>query len=151
MIFISHRGNISFIDEKKENSPDYIIGALNLGFYVEIDLHVIGKNLFLGHDKPTYKINKDFLNNNKLFVHCKNKEALLFMSKEKLACEYFWHQEDKYTLTSKGNIWVYTGEELLHNSICVMPENHNYEDISICYGICSDKIESYREQLKKPS
>jgi hypothetical protein len=73
------------------------------------------------------------------------------MSKERFDCEYFWHQEDKYTLTSKGNIWVYTGEELLPNSICVMPENHHYDDISKCYGICSDKIEYYREQLKKPS
>lgn len=151
MILISHRGNISSIDEQKENSPDYIIRAISLGYFVEIDLHVIAKELFLGHDKPTYKIDENFLNNSKLFVHCKNKEALLFMSSQKLQCEYFWHQEDKYTLTSNGNIWVYTGEELLPNSICVMPENHNYNDISMCYGICSDKIEYYKEQLKKPS
>jgi len=151
MILISHRGNISSIDEQTENSPDYIIRAICLGYFVEIDLHVLGEDLFLGHDKPTYKIDKDFLDNFKLFVHCKNKEALLFMSKERFKCEYFWHQEDKYTLTSKGNIWVYTGEDLLPNSICVMPESHHYDDISICYGICSDKIEYYKEQLKKPS
>jgi len=151
MLLISHRGNIASINEQKENSPDYIIWAISLGYYVEIDLFVIEDNLFLGHDKPTYKIDSDFLNNEKLFVHCKNKEALLFMSKANMSSEYFWHQNDNYTLTSKGRIWTYTGEDLIQGSICVMPENHSYSDISMCYGICSDVIEHYRDQLKKPS
>ena len=38
MIYISHRGNIDGPDTGKENSPDYIIKALSLGFDVEIDV-----------------------------------------------------------------------------------------------------------------
>ncbi len=147
MLLISHRGNTSSINTDKENSPDYIIGAIALGFYVEIDLFVIDNLFYLGHDKPTYLIDSNFLNNDKLFVHCKNKEALLFMSKSSYNCEYFWHQNDSYTLTSKGHIWTYTGEELIQGSICVMPENHSYSDLSMCYGICSDVIERYKSMV----
>ena len=147
MLLISHRGNTSSINTDKENSPDYIIGAIALGFYVEVDLFVIDNLFYLGHDKPTYLIDSNFLNNDKLFVHCKNKEALLFMSKASYNCEYFWHQNDNYTLTSKGNIWTYTGEELIEGSICVMPENHSYSDLSMCYGICSDVIERYKSMV----
>lgn len=147
MLLISHRGNTSSINTDKENSPDYIIGAIALGFYVEVDLFVIDNLFYLGHDKPTYLIDSNFLNNDKLFVHCKNKEALLFMSKTSYNCEYFWHQNDNYTLTSKGHIWTYTGQELIQGSICVMPENHSYSDISMCYGICSDVIERYKSMV----
>ncbi len=147
MLLISHRGNTSSINTDKENSPDYIIRAIALGFYVEIDLFVIDNLFYLGHDKPTYLIDSNFLNNDKLFVHCKNKEALLFMSKSSYNCEYFWHQNDSYTLTSKGHIWTYTGEELIQGSICVMPENHSYSDLSMCYGICSDVIERYKSMV----
>ncbi len=56
MVLISHRGNITSIDEQKENSPDYIIRAISLDYHVEIDLFKINDKLFLGHDKPTYQI-----------------------------------------------------------------------------------------------
>ena len=47
MIFIAHRGNISGIDKEKENSPDYLIKAINLGFDVEVDLRIIKNKIFL--------------------------------------------------------------------------------------------------------
>ena len=28
----------------------------------------------------------------------------------KMNCHYFWHQEDDYTITSKGIIWAYPGK-----------------------------------------
>jgi hypothetical protein len=147
MILISHRGNISSINEQEENSPNYIIRAISLGYHVEIDLFKIDDNLYLGHDKPTHKIDPFFLDNEKLFVHCKNKEALLYMSKAFFKSDFFWHQNDNYTLTSKNKIWTFTGEELIHGSICVMPENHSYSDLSMCYGICSDVIEKYKTMV----
>lgn len=147
MIYISHRGNISCVNREKENSPEYIVKALDLGFHVEIDLFKIGNDLFLGHDEPTYKINSSFLDNEMLFVHCKNKDALFFMNNASLKSEYFWHQNDKYTLTSNQHIWVYIGEELIENSICVLPELSTYSDLSMCYGICSDVIERYKSMV----
>ena len=62
-----------------------------------------------------------------------NTEALYEMSK--MNCHYFWHQEDDYTITSKGIIWAYPGKKLTNNSICVLPELFN-KHIEDCLGIC---------------
>jgi hypothetical protein len=57
---------------------------------------------------------------------------------------WFWHDVDDMTLTSKGFIWVYPGKQPINNSIAVIPEL--YEDnISKCIGICSDYIEDYEK------
>ena len=66
-----------------------------------------------------------------------------------LNCHYYWHEDDKYTLTSKGYIWTYPGNKLINKekSICVMPEN-NQKDIYNCAGICSDNIFFYRETYR---
>lgn len=147
MIYISHRGNISSINKELENSPKYITAALKEGYYVEIDLWKIDDYLFLGHDLPQYKINEEFLNNKYFFAHCKNNEALHYLNIKNLECEYFWHQDDKYTITSKNKIWVHPTAKLIENSICVLPEiSRNNEDLSICYGICSDFIKRYKNE-----
>lgn len=144
MIYISHRGNISFINPELENSPIYIIYALEKGYHVEIDLWNIDGILYLGHDEPQYKIDQSFLNNKYFYVHCKNSEALQFMNKNPMQCDYFWHQDDKYTLTSKNKIWVHPSAPLIKDSICVLPEISRGDDLSLCHGICSDYIERYR-------
>jgi hypothetical protein len=56
---------------------------------------------------------------------------------------YFWHQEDTLTLTSKCHIWVYPGKQPVKGSIAVMPEIFN-DKISQCFGVCSDYIENYK-------
>ena len=38
MIFISHRGNMTCINPKRENEPLYIVKKLEKGFDVEIDV-----------------------------------------------------------------------------------------------------------------
>ncbi len=144
MIYISHRGNISGIITELENSPNYILQALNHGYHVEIDLWVINNLLYLGHDEPQYQIEESFLDNKYFYIHCKNSEALLFMSKNKMHSDYFWHQDDKYTLTSKNKVWVHPTAELFKDSICVLPELSRTENLSMCYGICSDFIERYK-------
>ncbi len=57
---------------------------------------------------------------------------------------YFFHNTDDCTLTSRGDVWVYPGKQPLKGSIAVMPEIHN-EDISVCSGICSDNIINYKK------
>ena len=61
----------------------------------------------------------------------------------KIDCHYFWHEEDDYTITSKGIFWVYPGKTLIKNSICVLPELSSYNDFN-CLGICSDFIMNYK-------
>ncbi len=145
MFFISHRGNINGKDIDKENNPDYIKKALLLGYDVEIDVWIKNSMYYLGHDGPQYRIEERFLENKKLWCHAKNNQALARMLKnKKIHC--FWHQQDDFTLTSKGYIWTYPGKKLVKGSICVLPEAVNYEkkEIQECIGVCSDYIKNYK-------
>lgn len=146
MILISHRGNISGPILEKENTVSYISQALEDGYYVEIDVWYVDNKWFLGHDEPKTETTYDFLNNSMFFLHAKNKNALEQLHLLDCLAEYFWHENDLYTLTSKNNIWVYTGKPLLQNCICVLPEK-KYTDLhKICNGICSDYIKEYKNE-----
>ena len=142
MIYISHRGNLDGKSKNHENSTEYVLNALKKGFDVEIDVWFKNGNFYLGHDDPKYKIEKKFLENNQFWCHAKNTEAIYEMSK--INCHYFWHQEDDYTITSRGIIWTYPGKLLLKNSICVLPELFDKQILN-CLGICSDYIQKYKK------
>ena len=141
--FISHRGNLSGITDD-ENRPEYILAALSAGFQVEIDVWRLGEQLFLGHDKPQYKVDLPFLLDKRLWCHAKNYSALQYMLENNVHC--FWHEEDKVTLTSRNFVWAYPGKQPLENSIAVMPEIFN-DNIDNCIGICSDFIQDYKNEL----
>jgi hypothetical protein len=142
MIYISHRGNISGPNKKFENKIDYVQNALDKGYEVEVDVRFENDKFFLGHDYNQFEVDKNFLLNKKIWCHAKTKDALSAL--EKIKAHYFWHQEDDYTITSKGFVWTYPGKSLLTNSICVLPEIVNYKEIN-CLGICSDYIERYKK------
>ena len=144
MYLISHRGNISGIQKDDENKPEYINKALEKGYDVEIDVRFSKGKFFLGHDYDQYEIDQKFISNEKIWCHAKTSEALLALYETN--AHYFWHQEDDYTLTSKGFIWVYPGKPLIKDSIAVLPEKFK-QDISICYGICTDNINKYLKDL----
>lgn len=144
MVLISHRGNLSGRIEAKENTPCYIDAAISSGFHVEIDVWFRDGLFFLGHDSPENEIAISWIESRKekLWIHTKNALAL-----EKLYgtdLNYFFHQEDLATITSKGFIWVYPGQQPINNSIAVLPELYN-DPVSHCYGICSDFILKYKK------
>ncbi len=141
MYLISHRGNINGIQKDNENKPEYINKALEKGYDVEIDVRFSKGKFFLGHDYDQYEIDHKFISNEKIWCHAKTSEALLALYETN--AHYFWHQEDDYTITSKGYIWTYPGKKLFSKSICVLPEIANYKEIN-CMGICSDFIERYK-------
>lgn len=151
MIYISHRGNLQGRDIKKENTIDQISLCLDMNLHIEIDLWYEYNVFMLGHDKPQYKIDTDFLLQHKsnLWCHAKNSYALFKLREYNL--HYFWHKDDDYTITSNGFIWSYPGSELNHGCIAVMPENVYYsiKNLSIAHGICSDNIEYYQNLLKE--
>jgi hypothetical protein len=140
MFLISHRGNINGAQPNQENSINYILKGIDLGYDVEVDVWFINNSFYLGHDKPQYKINYKFLINDKLWCHAKNINALIEMSKYPI--HYFWHDKDDFTLTSKNYIWAYPSKNINKNTIIVLPEIHNVE-INQCKGICSDYILKY--------
>tara|TARA_B110000305_G_scaffold237646_1_gene301422 strand:+ start:1295 stop:1729 length:435 start_codon:yes stop_codon:yes gene_type:complete len=144
MILISHRGNLFGKKPKLENKPSYILEAIKNGFNVEVDVRFKKGNFYLGHDRPETKISYKFLENKKIWCHAKNPDAIFKLSQIK--AHYFWHQEDDYTITSKGVIWVYPGKKLIENSICVLPKKIGYIPKK-CIGICSDKIALFKKNI----
>ena len=141
MILLSHRGNLRGPDSHSENKPEYIIKAIKLGYQVEVDVRFYKWRLYLGHDKPQYKVSNNFLKNKKIWCHAKDIKALEKLKKIKSI--YFWHQNDDYTLTSNGYFWTYPGKKILKNSIYVQTGKKKLKNIN-CAGICSDYISKYK-------
>ena len=145
MILISHRGNINGRFESYENEPNYIDNAIVEGYDVEIDVWYVNGRLLLGHDKPQYGINLRWITDriSKLWVHCKDIESLVFFKNNEYNINYFWHENDKVTITSHKHIWSYPTEKFEPKTIAVLPELYN-STVEGCYGVCSDYIINYK-------
>ena len=148
MRIIAHPGNINGPSED-ENSIEQITTCLDLGYDVEIDVRYdpLTSVFWLGHDEPEYKISWKWLANRheRLWIHCKNIRTLYeFAQRASSEYQYFWHQEDDFTLTSGNIIWTYPGKPYTPRSVVVMPELNmeitNMSDLKglDCYGICTD-------------
>jgi hypothetical protein len=145
MILIAHRGNTTGRFEHYENEPTYLDKAIKEGYDVELDVWFKDNILWLGHDKPEYGMDFRWLRDRiaKLWIHCKNIEAVIFFKNCGYEFNYFWHETDTITLTSKNYIWAYPGKQPIQESIAVMPELNN-DDTTNCIGICSDYVEKYK-------
>lgn len=142
---ISHRGNIFGPNQLMENSPYYLLEAIDAGFDVEVDVWVTDLGICFGHDEPEYiSIPESFLLEigNSAWFHCKNLKALEFFNSVFPQLNYFWHQVDDYTLTSQGQIWTYPGKDITKNSVIVDLEEPT-DSHSMAYGICSDYVGMY--------
>lgn len=151
MILIAHRGNLSGPIPERENSPDYIDEAIARKYYVEVDVWGMNGELWLGHDRPTYKVDAQFFyeRGTKLFSHCKNTDAISLLASLSWGdIHYFYHKTDDYTFTSNGWVWCFPGKvPPTRNSIIVLPELYmrvqQIMEYAINYrvmGICSDYI-----------
>lgn len=141
---ISHRGNLTGPNSVHENSLEAIDHCIyKLKISVEVDLRWMNGKLYLGHDLPEILIDPIWLRirHDNLYIHAKNPEALEFCLKEHL--HYFTHENDPYTITSRGYIWAYPGKEPVgHKTIGVMPEGH-WDVLPNFYGICTDYPMNY--------
>lgn len=138
---ISHRGNLLGKNEINENKTDHIDKAINKGFDVEIDLWLKDSDIYLGHDKPIDKLQLNWIENRskKLWVHCKNIEIIDFFVANKIDLNFFFHQEDDLTLTSKSFLWVYPGKPFTKNAILVTNKVDDlYNKNEKPYGVCTD-------------
>ena len=137
MIAISHRGNLTGSNLEEENKPEQIYKVLNLGYQCEVDLWKKNGDFYLGHDKPQYPVDYNFLCNKSLWIHCKNLEALECCPAES---NYFWHQQDDFTLTSHGYIWTFPNQKIGKKSIIVDNTSNWKEKNYNCFAVCSDHI-----------
>jgi len=143
-------------DALLQNHPTQISRALGLGYDVEIDLWRVDGRWVLGHDEPEHDVSFDQLRDPRLWIHCKNVEALHELRASNSELQYFWHENDLITLTSKLIMWTYFGKpETKHAmAVCVMPEVtypwHDVVDMAVAkewYGMCTDYPERLRECL----
>lgn len=139
MKIISHRGNLNGINKQLENNPEHLLKVLEK-FDIEIDVWYINNKWFLGHDNPQYEIDYSFFNN-RMWIHCKNLEACMMLSNTNL--NWFWHENDKITLTSKGYIWCFP-KIYVKNGITVEFEYTKNLPKNIL-GVCTDYPELYNE------
>jgi len=147
MKYIAHRGLFEGPDEDKENHPGQIQLALSKNYDCEVDVWFKNKQWWLGHNEPQYPVDKYFMGQQGLWIHCKNLDALYELSIAPFVYSYFWHQNDDFTLTSTQHIWTYPGKHLTNNSIAVVPEiDPEYWEYVKClkiYGVCTDYVEKF--------
>ena len=144
MILISHRGNINGKFELYENNPNYIDKAISDGYDVEVDVRLNDGILYLGHDAIQYDVSPRWFRDrlDKLWIHCKNIESIEWFSLSEYKYNYFWHDNDTITFTSRGYMWAHSGKQPIFGSIAVLPELFD-QDTSKCKGICSDFIKKH--------
>jgi hypothetical protein len=145
MIVISHRGNLNGRIPEKENSPEYIQTAIDFGFRVEIDVWFDSGVFYLGHDAPQYKTNIGWLRQGILWCHAKNKDAFERLLHAGAHC--FWHENDRWTMTSRGVVWAYPNNPM-RDCILVAPEEWNHQihsSLKEIRGVCTDYPVSWLE------
>ena len=146
MLIISHRANLNGPDPFLENTVEAINFCLAKNIQVEIDVWHKHNGLFLGHDEPKNPVGIDFIKENyaMLWVHCKNFEALNYFSNHK-EINYFWHENDKFTLTSQNIIWTYPEQTVGEKSVIVCQTLEQTEKYftADCWGICTDYVNEF--------
>ena len=138
--FIAHRGNVDGVNLAYENDDAYLKHAYSLGYDVECDLIAHRGTLYYGHDEPQNPADLTFLQQQGVWCHAKNLEALLQLLKMRTNC--FWHETDKLTITRSGYLWCYPNTFVNHVKAvwldlgdAVLPDT-----IPKIYGICGDTV-----------
>ena len=146
MKLIAHRGNVNGPDPLTENTPEKIESAIAAGYDVEIDIWYDEEGkLWLGHDEPTYEITWWWLAGKQeyLWIHCKDFRTFHEFSHNTSGYNYFFHQGDDYTLTSKEYIWSSPGKSYTPNTIRMVDTKEDTKEYD-CYAICSDYVGSVK-------
>jgi len=145
--FISHRGNLHGSVPSRENAPDYIDEAIRAGYIVEVDVRLVENDFYLGHDFPQYKVDWKWLEarHKRLLLHLKDFSALTAVSSNFSHWHYFCHENDRYTFTNHGILWLHD-LSLTPNWNTILPLiSHDLletcKDKSV-YAICSDYVTS---------
>jgi len=140
MKIIAHRGNIQGPIPARENAPDYVDEAIAAGFDVEVDLRMVGKDFYLGHDFPLYPVSADWISkrSDRLLIHLKDFASLRARSS---LWHTFCHSRDTFTFTSRGYIWLHD-LSITPDSMTLVPlitkELRVSYPRSIMGGICTD-------------
>lgn len=134
---IAHRGNMHG-PSPNENNPECFGIVLARGFDIEVDVWYREGHFVLGHDKPKYPVSKELLQSEHFWCHAKNPDAIKAMEDNDI--HHFWHENDQYTLTSKGYTWCHPEATYIPGSILNQPE---WNDASVIYQLTPAIMNSY--------
>lgn len=151
MKIIAHRGNRYGPTPRLENWPTFLYQALREGFDIEVDIWFHQNQWYTGHDNPQYPVRTyaEFPSSRTWF-HAKNLAALERLTLDEKV-NVFWHDSDRYTITSRGYIWAAPGQPLgfADRTIDVLPERSGYGGIGpislSTYGVCTDFASELRD------
>ena len=138
---IAHRGNFRGKNPERENTFAYLKEAIIAGFEVEVDVWLLDRKFYLGHDGPGEEVTIEALKfiQPHAWFHAKNHAALEELLVNRM--HVFFHDRDEYTLTSRGFIWAYSGKFVGPNGIACMPEaTEGFEVPANAAGVCSDNF-----------
>jgi hypothetical protein len=142
---VCHRGNLYGPVKEMENNFGVLLQRSIQGYHVEVDVWYRDQTLWLGHDKPEYKITMDWLAKSKRrLIHAKDGLTFEYLLNESgrlaLDLHVFYHTDEDYVLSNKGLVICYPGKPLLKGSLCMMPERATYtqEELQTCFSICTD-------------
>lgn len=141
MKYICHRGNTLGSNPIMENKPEYIQKALEMGYDAEVDVWLQSDGFYLGHDAPNYKITRNFIQNQKLWVHCKNIDAYLeLFNYSNVNC--FFQENEKMVMTSRGYLWAHSSCTKWNNKTVVVSliDKPYFNDKQLPFALCSDFI-----------
>tara|TARA_X000000950_G_C13852748_1_gene635255 strand:- start:1099 stop:1635 length:537 start_codon:yes stop_codon:yes gene_type:complete len=154
LIVIAHRGLLEGPAKNLENNPENIIFNIKNypNLFNEVDINIVKDAIYTGHDKPTYKIDLEFILNNKtnLILHIKKLDYDSAYTIDTLlelyeSCHCFCHEEDNFTITNKGLIWSHPKMGINKNTVCVMPEKVMsisseafIKNLNLLKGVCTD-------------
>jgi hypothetical protein len=145
MFLIAHRGNVNGADPNKENRISYLEDAISKGYQVELDVRMSRNQIYTGHDKPLDLITNDWLKKfkNKLWIHCKDIKSLNYFASLN-QYNYFWHENDAFTITSQGFILSHVDNKIKKLSGQFIKINFENKKINGNFiGIMSDYLLKY--------
>jgi glycerophosphoryl diester phosphodiesterase len=145
---IAHRGVVDGDYSGKENTIDSIISCLRSGYEVEVDVTFKDGVLYLGHDEPQEKLTDLWLAMRSqttwipysgIWYHCKDSGSMDYFKREGIH-NYFFHDLDGFTITSKGHFW--TADLIGCYPVDTFVVAKTFEDTmsqigTNCAGICS--------------
>jgi hypothetical protein len=154
MKLISHRGNIVGPNPSRENSPSYIDIAISAGYEVEVDINYKNGIFYLGHDTPDFEISEKWMieRRENIWLHCKNLEAAIQLSKISNNLQFFCHTSDPYVLTSTNHIWVHDLKMNIGDN-CIIPLLNEIDikeyNSGVVYAVCTDYVSLCKSNLSQ--
>lgn len=151
MRLIAHRGNTKG-SNRMENHPDYLLATLEQGYDVEIDVWKWEDHWYFGHDMKQYEVTKEDIWSRfgryfpNLWLHAKNYDALVGLHHSYGFLNYFWHNTDTYTITSKGFFWTEKPYAYINTVYMNANMGNAIKADRDFYAVCSDHVEMIREK-----